>query len=30
MEHFVDEYFSVERFKKTYARRVEQLGDRSF
>jgi hypothetical protein len=23
MEHFVDDYFSVERFKKAYARRVE-------
>jgi hypothetical protein len=30
MEHFVDDYFSVEKFKKAYARRVEQFGDRSF
>jgi hypothetical protein len=30
MEHFVNDYFSVEKFKKAYARRVEQLGDRSF
>jgi hypothetical protein len=30
IEHFVDDYFSVEKFKKAYARRVEQLGDRSF
>jgi hypothetical protein len=30
MEHFVDDYFSVKKFKKAYARRVEQLGDRSF
>jgi hypothetical protein len=28
MEHFVDDYFSV-KFKKTYARRIEQLGERS-
>jgi hypothetical protein len=26
MEHFVDNYFSVKKFKKAYARRVEQLG----
>jgi hypothetical protein len=30
MEHFVDDYFLVEKFKKAYVRRVEQLGDRSF
>jgi hypothetical protein len=30
MENFVDDYFSVEKFKKAYARRVEPLGDRSF
>jgi hypothetical protein len=30
MEHFVDDYFSVEKFQKAYARRVEQLGDQSF
>jgi hypothetical protein len=29
MEHFVDEY-SVEKFKKAYERRVEQLGDKNF
>jgi hypothetical protein len=30
IENFVDDYFSVEKFKTAYARRVEQLGDRSF
>jgi hypothetical protein len=30
VEYFVNEYFSVAKFKKAYARRVEQLGDRSF
>jgi hypothetical protein len=30
MEHFVDDYFSVEKFQKAYARRMEQLGDQSF
>jgi hypothetical protein len=30
MEHFVDEYFSVEKFKKAYKRRVKQLGDNNF
>jgi hypothetical protein len=30
MENFVDEYYSVERFKEAYAREVEPLGDRSF
>jgi hypothetical protein len=30
MEYFVNEYFSVEKFKKAYTRRVEQLGDQSF
>jgi hypothetical protein len=29
MENFVDDY-SVDKFKKAHARRVEQLGDRSF
>jgi hypothetical protein len=30
MENFVGDYFSVDKFKKAYARRVEQLGDQSF
>jgi hypothetical protein len=30
MENFVDEYYSVERFKEAYAREVEPLGDWSF
>jgi predicted RNA-binding Zn-ribbon protein involved in translation (DUF1610 family) len=30
MENFVDEYYSVERFKEAYAREVEPLGDQSF
>jgi hypothetical protein len=30
MEQFVDDYFSVEKFKKAYTRRMEQLADRSF
>jgi hypothetical protein len=30
MKNFMNDYFSVEKFKKAYARRVEQLGDRSF
>jgi hypothetical protein len=30
MEYFVDDYFSMDKFKKAYARRVEQLGDKSF
>jgi hypothetical protein len=30
MENFVNDYFSVEKFKKVYARRVEQLSDQSF
>jgi hypothetical protein len=25
----VDDYFSVDRFKKAYVRRIEQLGDRN-
>jgi hypothetical protein len=29
MEHFVDDYFSVENFKKAYARRIESVGDKS-
>jgi hypothetical protein len=28
MEYFVDDYFSVDNFKKAYARLVEPLGDR--
>ena len=30
MEHFVDDYFSVEKLKKAYARRIESVGDKSF
>jgi hypothetical protein len=30
MEQFVDDYFSVKRFKKAYARRMEQPADMSF
>jgi hypothetical protein len=30
MEYFVDDYFSVENFKKAYAREVEPIVDRSF
>jgi hypothetical protein len=30
MDYFMDEYFSVDKFKKAYARRVEHIGDRSF
>jgi hypothetical protein len=30
MEHFVDEYFSVEKFKKAYARKIESIGDQGF
>jgi hypothetical protein len=30
MENFVDDYFSVERFKKAYVREVEPIADRSF
>jgi hypothetical protein len=30
MEQFVDDYFSVEKFKKAYERRIKQLADRSF
>jgi hypothetical protein len=29
MEDFVHEYYSVEKFKKAYARRVELIGDKS-
>jgi hypothetical protein len=29
LEHFVDDYFLVDKFKKVYARRIEQLGDQS-
>jgi hypothetical protein len=28
MKYFVDDYFSVEKFKKAYARLVEPLADR--
>jgi hypothetical protein len=27
LEHFVDDYFSMDKFKKCYARMVEPLGD---
>jgi hypothetical protein len=30
MENFVDDYFSVENFKKVYAREVQPIADRSF
>jgi hypothetical protein len=30
MENFMDDYFSVEKFKKAYAREVEPIVDRSF
>jgi hypothetical protein len=30
MEQFVDDYFSVEKFKKAYKKRIEQLVDMSF
>jgi hypothetical protein len=30
MERFMDDYFSVEKFKKAYVREVEQLADRSY
>jgi hypothetical protein len=30
MENFVDDYFSVERFKKAYVREVEPIADQSF
>jgi hypothetical protein len=30
MEDFVDEYFSVQKFRKAYERMIEQLGDKSF
>jgi hypothetical protein len=30
MEHFVDDYFSVKKFKKAYERRVEQIGSKDF
>jgi hypothetical protein len=30
MEQFVDDYFSVEKFKKAYGRRIEQLANMSF
>jgi hypothetical protein len=30
MENFVDDYFSIEKFKKAYAREVEPIADQSF
>jgi hypothetical protein len=30
LEEFVDEYYSVEKFKNTYKRVVVPLGDKSF
>jgi hypothetical protein len=30
MENFVDDYFSIENFKKAYAREVQPIADRSF
>jgi hypothetical protein len=30
MEHFVDDYFSVDKFKKAYGRMIESLSDKSF
>jgi hypothetical protein len=30
MENIMDDYFSVENFKKTYAREVEPIAHRSF
>jgi hypothetical protein len=30
MENFVDDYFSIDKFKKTYAKEVEPIADRSF
>jgi hypothetical protein len=30
MENFVNDYFSVEKFKKAYVREVEPIADRSF
>jgi hypothetical protein len=29
MENFIDDYFSVEKFKKAYVRLMVELGDRS-
>jgi hypothetical protein len=29
MENFADDYFSVEKFKKSYGRLMEELGDQS-
>jgi hypothetical protein len=29
IENFIDDYFSVEKFKKSYGRLMEELGDRS-
>jgi hypothetical protein len=30
MEYFVNDYFSIEKFKKAYARKVEPIADQSF
>jgi hypothetical protein len=30
MENFVDNYYSVDKYKKAYMRRVPLIGDRSF
>jgi hypothetical protein len=30
MKHFVDDYFSVENFKKAYEKRVEEIGSKDF
>jgi hypothetical protein len=30
MENFMDDYFSVENFKKAYVREVQPITDRSF
>jgi hypothetical protein len=30
IEHFVDEYFTVEKFKKAYVKKIESIGDRVF
>jgi hypothetical protein len=30
LEYFVDDYYSVEKFRKAYMRRIPPIGDRSF
>jgi hypothetical protein len=30
MEQFINDYFLVDKFKKAYVRRMEQLADRTF